>query len=43
MQIRVDTCVTFGIKKCLTKSSQFQPELLIDGNPIPTVKTGESF
>ena len=43
MQIRVDKCVTFGIKKCSTKSSQFQPKLLIDGNLIPTVKTGESF
>ena len=43
MLIRVDKCVTFGIKKSSTKSTQFQPKLIIEGNLIPAVKTGDSF
>ena len=43
MLIIVDKCVTFGIKKSSTKSIQFQPKLIIEGNLIPSVKTGDSF
>ena len=43
MLIRVDKCVTFAIKKTLTKSIQYLPKLLINNCPVPTVKIGESF
>ena len=43
MTIRVDKCTTFGIKKFSTRSLQFQPSLLINHAPVPTVKQGESF
>ena len=43
MIIRVDKCVTFAIKKTLTKSIQYLPKLLINNCPVPTVKIGESF
>ena len=41
--IRVDKCVTFGVKKYSTRSTQFQPKLLIDKQLVPPVKNGESF
>ena len=43
MIIRVDKCITFGIKKFATKSAQFQPKLFINNDPVPFVKHGESF
>ena len=43
MHIRVDKCITFGIRKHSTRSIQFQPKLLIDGDLVPSVKTGDSF
>ena len=43
MQIRVDKCITFGIKRFSTRSLQFQPKLLINSKSVPTVKNGESF
>ena len=43
MIIRVDKCITFGIKKTATKSIQYQPKLLINNKKIPHVKIGESF
>ena len=43
MTIRVDKCTTFGIKKFSTRSLQFQPSLLINHAPVPTVRQGESF
>ena len=43
MIIRVDKCITFGIKKSLTKSIQFQPTLLINNNLVPRVEKDESF
>ena len=43
MTRRVDKCTTFGIKKFSTRSLQFQPSLLINHAPVPTVKQGESF
>ena len=43
MQIRVDKCITFGIKKFSTRSMQFQPKLLVNSKSVPTVKNGESF
>ena len=42
MIIRVDKCITFGIRKSLTKSIQFQPQLLIDSVLVPQVKANES-
>ena len=43
MIIRVDKCITFGIRKSLTKSTQFQPQLLINSALVPQVKANESF
>ena len=43
MTIKVDKCTTFGIKKFSTRSFQFQPSLLSNHAPVPTVKQGESF
>ena len=40
--IRVDKCVTFGVKKYSTRSIQFQQKLLIDRQLVPPVKNGES-
>ena len=41
--IRVDKCVTFGIKKYSTRSLQFQPKLFVNNRSVPVVKNGESF
>ena len=41
--IRVDKCSTFGLKKCLTKSVQYQPKLIIKNAVVPPVKPSESF
>ena len=41
--IRVDKCITFGVRKYSTRSIQFQPKLLIDKQIVPPVKNGESF
>ena len=43
MIICVDKCVTFGIKKFLSRSLQFQPKLLIISEVVPPVKKNESF
>ena len=43
MTIRVDKCITFGIKKFSTRSLQFQPSLLINDTPVLAIKQGESF
>ena len=43
MVIRVDKCVTFGIKKFSSRSLQFQPKLLINSEVVPPVKKDESF
>ena len=43
MIIRVDKCVTFGIKKFSSRSLQFQPKLFINTELLPVVKNGESF
>ena len=43
MIIRVDKCSTFGIKKALTKSSQYLPKLIINKSIIPAVESGKSF
>ena len=42
MIIRVDKCVTFGIKKFSSGSLQFQPKLFINTELLPVVKNGES-
>ena len=41
MIIRVDKCVTFGIKKFSSRS--LQPKLFINNEIAPTVKSGDSF
>ena len=43
MIIRVDKCSTFGIKKAITKSVQYLPNLLISNQLIPKITIGESF
>ena len=41
--IKVDKCVTFGVKNYLTRSIQCQPKLLINRQLVPPVENGESF
>ena len=41
--IRVDKCITFDIRKSLTKSIKFQPQLLINRVLVPQVKANEPF
>ena len=43
MVIRVDKCVSFGIKKSSTSSNQFLPKLIINRKLVPVVNIGESF
>ena len=43
MIIRVDKCCTFGVKKISSKSAQYLPKLFINKEPVPIVKSGESF
>ena len=43
MIIRVDKCSTFGIKKHLSKSVQYQPKLFINHLLVPRIEIGESF
>ena len=43
MIIRVDKCVTFGIKKFSSRSLQYKPKLFINNEIVPTVKSGDSF
>ena len=43
MIIRVDKCVSFGIKKFSSRCLQFQPKLFINIKLLPVVKNGESF
>ena len=42
MVIRVDKCMTFGIKKFSTRSLQYEPKLFVNYKTVPTVKLGES-
>ena len=43
MIIRVDKCITFGIKKSTTRSTQYKPKLLINTELVPCVEIGDSF
>ena len=43
MKIRVDKCVTFGMREQLTKSVQFQPKVFINSELFPPVKADDSF
>ena len=43
INIRVDKCVKFGIKKASSKSVQYQPKLLINNQVIPFVKNDDTF
>ena len=35
--------MTFGIKKCSSRSLQYEPKLFINDEIAPTVKSGDSF
>ena len=41
--IRVDKCITFGMRKGPTKSTQFQPKLAINSKLVPPAKNDDSF
>ena len=43
MVIRVDKCVTFGIKKSAKRSIQYLPKLLVNSELVPCVRLGDSF
>ena len=43
MNIRVDKCVTFEMRKGSTKSTQFQPKLIIDSELVPPIMNDDSF
>ena len=43
MIIRVDKCITFGIKESTTKSTKHKPKLLINSELAPYVEIGDSF
>ena len=43
MIIRVDKCITFGVKKATIKSIQYQPKLFINNELIPRVDNVDSF
>ena len=43
MTIRLDKCVTFGLKKSDNTFAQYQPALFISNEKIPLVPSGESF
>ena len=43
MTIRLDKCVTFGLKKSDNTFAQYQPALFISNEKIPSVPSGESF
>ena len=43
MIIRVDKCITFGIKKICTKSIQYLPKLIINGIRVPCVQIDRAF
>ena len=43
MKIRVEKCITFGIKKSTTSSVQFLPKLIINNSLVPTVVRNNSY
>ena len=43
IQIRVDKCSTFGIKKSSTSSTQYLPNLIINHEVVSTIDIGKSF
>ena len=43
LEIRVDKCHSFGVKKYLSSAIQYQPNLTINGEKIPPIENGESF
>ena len=43
MKIRVDKCLTFGMRKQSTKSIKLQPMLTINSEIVPPVKADDSF
>ena len=43
MIIRVDQCLTFGIKKQPTKSIQYLPKLFVNNRLVPRIEMGKFF
>ena len=43
MQLRIDKCQAFGMRKLNGLYSQFLPNLTIDDDNVPAVKMNESF
>ena len=43
MTIRVEKCVTFGMRKGCTKSTQFQPKLTVNSELVPPTRNDDSF
>ena len=42
LEIRVDKCHSFGIKKIMSSAIQYQPNLTINGEKIPPIENRES-
>ena len=43
LEIRVDKCHSFGVKKYMSSAIQYQPNLTINGEKIPPIENGTSF
>ena len=43
LEIRVDKCHSFGVKKYMSSAIQYQPNLTINGEKIPSIENRESF
>ena len=43
LEIRVDKCHSFGVRKYMSSAIQCQPNLIINGEKIPPIENGESF
>ena len=42
LEIRVDKCHSFGVKKYMSSAIQYQPNLTTNGGKIPPSKTGKA-
>ena len=43
LNIRVDKCNTFGLKKCGSRATQYQPNIKICNQKVPAIADGEGF
>ena len=43
LEIRVDKCHSFGVKKYMSSAIQYQLNLTINGEKVPPIENGESF